>query len=130
MAAGRKPDIATRRLGIDRAGRYRYGTPAALDGLGAERGAAGKHRGVAAGVDNRKIGRVNEERAGFASRRRGVDVPVVENAVAAQLAGITTECFGEGPALDVIRQYLPTAVPRTDKRPEDDYAPEITHDAV
>lgn len=52
------------------------------------------------------------------------------HAVAAQLAGITTECFGEGPALDVIRQYLPTAVPRTDKRPEDDYAPEITHDAV
>ncbi len=50
-------------------------------------------------------------------------------AVGAQLAGIATEYFGAGPTLDVIKQYLPTGAPVRDHR-DDDYTPEITHDAV
>jgi len=54
--------------------------------------------------------------------------------VGAQLAGITTECFEAGPALDVIKQYLPAAAPAPRRRVDySDYAdnpPEITHDAV
>jgi len=51
-------------------------------------------------------------------------------AVGAQLAGITTECFGEGPALEVIKQYLPVAAPKRVNRSDDDDPVEITHDAV
>jgi len=50
-------------------------------------------------------------------------------AVGAQLAGITTGCFGAGPALEVIKQYLPVAAPRSD-HPDDDAPLEITHDAI
>src|SRR5437879_2937752 len=53
-------------------------------------------------------------------------------AVSAQIVGIATECFGAGPALDVIKQYLPAGAPVSTRR-ADDYAdnpPEITHDAV
>lgn len=55
--------------------------------------------------------------------------------VGAQLAGITTECFGAGPTLDVIKQFLPAAAaPVRSRRAEDDYSsenpPEITHDAI
>jgi hypothetical protein len=53
-------------------------------------------------------------------------------AVGAQMAGIATECFGAGPALDVIKQYLPAGAPVSTRR-DDDYSdnpPEITHDAV
>jgi YbaB/EbfC DNA-binding family protein len=52
--------------------------------------------------------------------------------VSADMAGIATECFGAGPALDVIKQYLPAGAPVINQR-DDDYAdnpPEITHDAV
>lgn len=48
-------------------------------------------------------------------------------AVGTQLAGITTECFG-GPALDVIKQFLPAAPVR--KTNDDEYSVEITHDAI
>jgi fructose-1,6-bisphosphatase/sedoheptulose 1,7-bisphosphatase-like protein len=53
-------------------------------------------------------------------------------AVGAQVAGIATECFGAGPALDVIKQYLPAGAPAINHR-DDDYSdnpPEITHDAI
>ena len=33
------------------------------------------------------------------------------HAVSAQIAGISTRYFGEGPALDVIKQHLPAGVP-------------------
>jgi hypothetical protein len=52
--------------------------------------------------------------------------------VSADMAGIATECFGAGPTLDVIKQYLPAGAPVINHR-DDDYAdnpPEITHDAV
>jgi fructose-1,6-bisphosphatase/sedoheptulose 1,7-bisphosphatase-like protein len=52
--------------------------------------------------------------------------------VSADVAGIATECFGAGPTLDVIKQYLPAGAPVINHR-DDDYAdnpPEITHDAV
>ncbi|HEX9334736.1 MAG TPA: YbaB/EbfC family nucleoid-associated protein [Pseudonocardiaceae bacterium] len=54
------------------------------------------------------------------------------HAVGAQLAGITTECFDAGPALEVIKQYLPAAAPMIKHRDDDytDSPPEITHDAV
>jgi DNA-binding protein YbaB len=46
--------------------------------------------------------------------------------VSAQIAGISTRYFGEGPALDVIRQHLPAGVPV--RKDHDDYFanPEIT----
>lgn len=46
---------------------------------------------------------------------------------AAQIAGISTTYFGDGPVLDVIKQHLPAAVAR-ETRDEDDYFanPEIT----
>jgi DNA-binding protein YbaB len=49
--------------------------------------------------------------------------------VSAQIAGISTRYFGEGPALDVIKQYLPAGVPATGEPDDDDYfanPPEIT----
>lgn len=54
------------------------------------------------------------------------------HAVGARLADITTECFGSGPAREVIEQYLPAAAPVIKHR-DDDYSdnpPEITHDAI
>lgn len=53
-------------------------------------------------------------------------------AVGTQMAGIATECFGVGPTLEVIKQYLPAAAPATNRRDRDDedYSPEITHDAL
>ena len=53
-------------------------------------------------------------------------------AVGAQMAGIATECFGAGPALDVIKQYLPAGALVINHRDDDwsDNPPEITHDAV
>lgn len=51
------------------------------------------------------------------------------HAVGAQIAGISTEYFGEGPALEVIRQHLPAGVPVIKDRDDDDYfanPPEIT----
>lgn len=53
-------------------------------------------------------------------------------AVGARMAGITTECFGAGPTLEVIKQYLPAAAPRTDHCDVDysDNPPEITHGAL
>ncbi|HEX4702613.1 MAG TPA: YbaB/EbfC family nucleoid-associated protein [Pseudonocardiaceae bacterium] len=54
------------------------------------------------------------------------------HAVSTQIAGIATECFGPGPTLDVIRQYLPAGAPVINRR-DDDYSdnpPEITRDAV
>ncbi|HEY0803761.1 MAG TPA: YbaB/EbfC family DNA-binding protein, partial [Pseudonocardiaceae bacterium] len=55
------------------------------------------------------------------------------HAVGAQMAGIATECFGAGPALEVIKQYLPAARLDAINHRDDDYSanpPEITHDAV
>jgi hypothetical protein len=55
------------------------------------------------------------------------------HAVGAQLASITTECFDAGPALEVIKQFLPAHRPGAPRSRDDDYAdnpPEITHDAV
>ncbi|MGB3438389.1 MAG: YbaB/EbfC family nucleoid-associated protein [Actinophytocola sp.] len=48
-------------------------------------------------------------------------------AVSAQIVGISTKYFGEGPALDVIKKHLPAGVPTKD-RDEDDFFenPEIT----
>jgi hypothetical protein len=51
------------------------------------------------------------------------------HAVSAQIAGISTRYFGEGPALEVIKQYLPAGVPATEEPQDDDYfanPPEIT----
>ena len=50
------------------------------------------------------------------------------HAVSAQIAGISTRYFGEGPALDVIKQHLPAGVPVGEKHDEDDFFdnPEIT----
>jgi YbaB/EbfC DNA-binding family len=51
------------------------------------------------------------------------------HAVSAQIAGISTKYFGEGPALEVIKQYLPADVPMTKNPDDDDYftnPPEIT----
>ena len=45
------------------------------------------------------------------------------------IAGITTEYFGTGPALDVVKQHLPADVPVPGNRDDDDYfanPPEIT----
>jgi DNA-binding protein YbaB len=50
-------------------------------------------------------------------------------AVGAQVAGISTEYFGEGPALEVIKQHLPAGVPAIKNPDDDDYfanPPEIT----
>jgi hypothetical protein len=50
-------------------------------------------------------------------------------AASAQVAGISTRYFGEGPALEVIKQHLPAGVPAIDDRDDDDYftnPPEIT----
>jgi DNA-binding protein YbaB len=52
-------------------------------------------------------------------------------AVSAQIADISTAYFGEGPALDVIKQYLPAGVQVTTDFDEDDYfanPPEITQE--
>lgn len=51
-------------------------------------------------------------------------------AVGAQAAGIATEYFGAGPALDVIKQHLPAPKLDARKHRDDDYSPEITHDAI
>jgi hypothetical protein len=51
------------------------------------------------------------------------------HAVSAQVADISARYFGEGPALDVIRQHLPAGVPVTENPADDDYfanPPEIT----
>ena len=50
------------------------------------------------------------------------------HAVSAQVAGISTAYLGEGPALYVIRQHLPAAVPVRDNPDDDEYFanPEIT----
>jgi hypothetical protein len=51
------------------------------------------------------------------------------HAVSAQIAGIATEYFGAGPALEVIKQHLPAGVPVINRRDDDDYfanPPEIT----
>jgi hypothetical protein len=51
------------------------------------------------------------------------------HAVSAQIAGISARYFGEGPALDVIRQHLPAGVPVVNDFDDDDYfanPPEIT----
>lgn len=50
------------------------------------------------------------------------------HAVSAQIAGISTAYLGEGPALDVIRQHLPAAVPVRHNPDDDEYFanPEIT----
>ncbi|WP_156753543.1 YbaB/EbfC family nucleoid-associated protein [Actinokineospora pegani] len=52
------------------------------------------------------------------------------HAVSRQVAGISTECFGEGPALEVIKRHLPAgARPRGGADSDDDYfanPPEIT----
>ena len=50
------------------------------------------------------------------------------HAVSAQIAGISTRYFGEGPALDVIKKHLPAGVPVGRDRDDDDYFanPEIT----
>jgi DNA-binding protein YbaB len=49
-------------------------------------------------------------------------------AVSARIAGISTEYLGEGPALEVIKQHLPVAVPVRAEPDDDDYFanPEIT----
>jgi hypothetical protein len=51
-----------------------------------------------------------------------------QHAVSVQIAGISTECFGDGPALEVITQHLPAGVPVGKKRDDDYFAnpPEIT----
>jgi DNA-binding protein YbaB len=52
-----------------------------------------------------------------------------QHAVSVQTAGISTEYFGDGPALELITQYLPVGVPVLKKRDDDDYfanPPEIT----
>lgn len=50
------------------------------------------------------------------------------HAVSAQIVGISTQYFGEGPALDVIKQHLPAGVPVPKDLTDDDYFanPEIT----
>ncbi len=51
------------------------------------------------------------------------------HAVSAQIAGISARYFGEGPALEVIRQHLPAGVPAISDLDDDDYfanPPEIT----
>jgi hypothetical protein len=50
------------------------------------------------------------------------------HAVSVQIVGISTKYFGEGPALDVIKQHLPAGVPVIKDRDDDDYFanPEIT----
>jgi DNA-binding protein YbaB len=50
------------------------------------------------------------------------------HAVSAQVVGITTRYFGDGPALNVIRQHLPAGAPTHKVHDEDDYFanPEIT----
>ena len=50
------------------------------------------------------------------------------HAVSAQIAGISTEYLGAGPALEVIKQHLPAGVPVIKNRDDDDYFanPEIT----
>ncbi|HEV7652636.1 MAG TPA: YbaB/EbfC family nucleoid-associated protein [Actinophytocola sp.] len=50
-------------------------------------------------------------------------------AVGAQILGISTKYFGEGPALEVIKQHLPAGVPAAGDPDDDDYfanPPEIT----
>ena len=52
-----------------------------------------------------------------------------QHSVGAQIASISTEYFGDGPALEVIKQHLPAGVQLTRKRDDDDYfanPPEIT----
>ncbi len=55
-------------------------------------------------------------------------------AVGAQAAGIATEYFDAGPALEVIKQYLPAGAPvnkhPVNKHADDEYPLEITHDAI
>ena len=49
--------------------------------------------------------------------------------VSTQIAGISTKYFGEGPHLDVIKQYLPAGVAVPEDPDDDDYfanPPEIT----
>jgi DNA-binding protein YbaB len=49
--------------------------------------------------------------------------------VSTQIAGISSKYFGEGPALEVIKQHLPAGVPVIKDRDDDDYfanPPEIT----
>jgi len=50
------------------------------------------------------------------------------HAVSAQIVGITTRYFGDGPALDVIKQHLPAGAPVHKAHNEDDYFanPEVT----
>lgn len=50
------------------------------------------------------------------------------HAASAQVVGISTTYFGEGPALDLIKQHLPAGAPARKNRNDDDYFanPEIT----
>lgn len=50
------------------------------------------------------------------------------HSVGAQIAGISTRYFGEGPVLEVIKQHLPAGVPVVDDNDDDYFAnpPEIT----
>jgi len=51
------------------------------------------------------------------------------HSVSAQIAGISAKYFGQGPALDVIKQHLPAGVPVGIDPDDDDYfanPPEIT----
>jgi hypothetical protein len=43
------------------------------------------------------------------------------HAVSAQIAGISRQYLGEGPALEVIKQHLPATVPVSKKPDDDDY---------
>jgi hypothetical protein len=56
-----------------------------------------------------------------------------QQSLGAQVVGITSECFGDGPAIEVIKQHLPGAVPVRGRRDDDDYftnPPEITNEPV
>lgn len=53
------------------------------------------------------------------------------HAVSVQIAGISSEYFGAGPALDVIKEHLPTGVSVSTDADDDDYfanPPEITQE--
>lgn len=56
-----------------------------------------------------------------------------QQAAGAKIIGITSNCFGDVPALEVIKQHLPAAVPVAAKRDDDEYftnPPEITNEPV
>jgi hypothetical protein len=56
-----------------------------------------------------------------------------QQAAGAQIVGITSECFGDGPALEVIKQHLPAGTRVTAKRDDEDYfanPPGVTNEPV